>query len=223
MEDNCRDKTLAQLREIAKNNGMTGYYKLKKDDLCKELKKQGFIKNQNNKKRPPSPTTDTKPNPKTKKAKFGIKPPSWDFDAKNEIPESIIPYSYVYGAGSSENDIRRFFILPENFELEAIQYPSAAQNKKTKVFKITYKDFYIDKKKKYTDTDGETLVADIVRIPNINNTHRVNVIAPQINSEAWDGLSQTLNIVDVENPRNFILPQLRREYRIIQTLYSPPF
>lgn len=151
---------------------------------------------------------------------FGDAPPEWDIDHNSPIPDSLIPYAYIYSADF--NSVLRQFILPESFILEATQLPIKSKGIEKAVFGVTYYDAFIRREVEYEEVDGNILHADLFTIPG-EKRRSPNQIAPQVNSPGWDAISQTQRIINPHHPQQLILPQLRREYKIIQTLYSPPY
>lgn len=234
MENLCKDFTLVQLRNIARQNNISGFSKLRKDELCLRLSKLNLIGTE---KKPVSPrqvrfanveevkvipTRAEKPEiPTPVIPSFGIEPPSWDFDRGVPIPEFLQPYDYVYAAGSSDREIARFWILPDNFPLVAEQLPTKDGRIPLRYFEVTVADYHSGVKE--YEVNGEILEAwnFYIRGPGTRGKG-YSTIAPKIGTKDWFYFLQTHQIIDMAGTGAFN-PQLRRNHRIIQELYAPPF
>jgi hypothetical protein len=57
-----------------------------------------------------------------------------DFDADHPIPEYLKGHYYFYSQGSSKSEVRRYFILPDNFRL--FRYRLSTKNKRRMYFTL---------------------------------------------------------------------------------------
>ena len=209
MNDPCLRYTLVQLRDMARGK-IPGFSTMRKKELCRVLERSRLL-------------------PATLPAKNllfqGIQPPIWDFDKRNPIPNFLLPYDYIYGAGSSTNEVVRYFILPENYHLTGVQLPG--KGKLHQEFEIIVAD-YLDKldleektnKPEYTYyIKGQPVDLHLVYIKGLarGNIRYSNQIAPRLGSMAWNDLLASLQVVGMEGARNSGA-QLRREYQISGTL-----
>ena len=203
MNDPCLTYTLMQLRDMARGR-IPGFSKMKKGDLCRHLVKSRIL--------PLAPIQ------RMKETFVGVDPPKWDHDKKNLIPSFLLPYDYIYGAGSSNEEIVRYFILPENFPLIGTQLPSKKKMESRKEHEITVGD-YLDQISDETDQpfmiNGKKITFDLVNIKGLTRKDaNINRIAPRIGSEGWFTILQSLQIVGMEGTENTDA-QLRREYQMI--------
>ena len=209
MDDPCLIYSLSKLRDMARGK-VPGFSKMKKRRLCDVLIKKQLL--------PPKGVQF-----KAIQGFRGIAPPEWDFDRKNPIPTFLLPYDYIYTAGSMTNEVVRYFILHDNYSLIGTQLP----NREGTIFRhqveILAKD-YLDQLEENPDAskiyflNNEEVELDSVYIKGLTkNTLNINRIAPRVGSVAWFDLLSTLQIVGIEAEPNRN-PELRREYQIITRL-----
>lgn len=209
MNDPCLRYTLIDLRNMARGK-IPGFSKMKKKELCAVLDKAKIL-----------PHGEIHP----PQGFQGISPPGWDFDKKNPLPAFLLPYDYLYGAGSSNDEITRYFILPDNYPLVGIQLSNKAGTIPRREFIITVDDYlkHLDQEQANPDSpllyriNGEEVNLDIVHIKGILRANSIiNQIAPRIGSVSWFNLLLTLQITGMEGAPNRD-SELRRGYQIITT------
>lgn len=214
MDDPCLNHNLADLRDMARGK-IPGFSKMKKKELCAALDKAKLL-----------PREGAQVQVRTTQGFKGVAPPEWDFDKKNPIPAFLLPYDYLYGAGSSVNEVVRHFILPDDYPLVGVQLPSMDGKIPRVEFELTVGDYLgatgsPDVTPRFLIDDQE-VEANIVHIKGLTRGARgalgisVNQIAPRIGSQAWIDLLLSLQIVGMEGDPNKDA-QLRREYQIITT------
>ena len=214
MDDPCLNYNLVQLRDMARGK-IPGFSKMKKQELCQALNKAQLIPRGLTKTQSPLPPTLFQ----------GISPPAWDFDKQNPIPNFLLPYDYIYAAGSSVKEVIRHFILPDNFPLVGIQLPGAKGKIPRRDFDLTVLEYqdHLDQEEESGEIlqpyfiGGEEVTINIVYIKGLQRGKpgfTANQVAPRIGSRSWFNLLDTLQIVDMEGENTFDA-QLRREYQTI--------
>jgi hypothetical protein len=196
-QDPCLRFTLEELRELARGK-IPGFSKMKKRALCQALEKSGLL--------------PEKISPLSESSFVGKEPPEWDFDRLKPIPPQLLPYDYIYSAGSSAGEIQRYFVLPDNFSVMGLQLPSLDGTRPKREFEIGAGDAFLEGMSFVLDND-EKVTLDRAYIPGAKG----ELIAPPIGSEMWRNLVEELQIVNMEGGPNSNA-QLRRAYRIITTL-----
>lgn len=204
----CQNITLQQLRSIASANKdkIKGYSRLRKDELCQSLAGLNLL-----------PGQQIEPLPEEEEQAIGIIPPNWDLDHLSPIPDLLLPYWYIYAAGSGKSEIVRLFILPENFSLTAVTLPSIRDKQPRLEFQITVAD-WLYSPETYINKAGEELRIDQALVPGLQRAERVNQIAPRIGSEQWYDIVDTMQIFNQETGKGGGNPQLRYQYQIIQDI-----
>lgn len=189
-----------------------GFSKMKKKELCGALDKAKLL-----------PREGGQAQVKGANGFKGVVPPEWDFDKLNPIPTFLLAYDYLYGAGSSINEIVRYFILPDDYPLVGIQLPSKDGKIPRLEFEFTVADYFDATVDPYAtptfNLDGEVVTAHRVQIKGLPRGAKgtgVNQIAPRIGSQGWNDLLAGLQIVGMEGDLNKDA-ELRREYQIITT------
>ena len=218
MDDPCLNHSLADLRDMARGK-IPGFSKMKKKELCVALDKAKLL-----------PREGIQGQVKVTQGFRGVAPPEWDFDKMNQIPAFLLPYDYLYGAGSSVNEVTRYFILPDNYPLIGIQLPNKGGTIPRQEFEISVKDYLnqLDALEANPNTPKTYLInnqevnLDIIHIKGLTKGARgglgiaVNQISPRVGSPAWFNLLFSLQIVGMEGV-NTKDAELRREYQIITT------
>lgn len=215
MDDPCFKNNLDQLRDIARGK-VPGFSKMKKNKLCTVLGKMNLL-----------PLVNGQGQAKPTQVFQGISPPEWDFDKMNPIPNFLLPYDYLYGAGASVNEVVRHFILPDNFPLVGIQLPAKGGKIPPREFEITVDDYlnqldvaevHPNLGQKYL-SENEEVDLHIIHIKGLRRGrggYGDNRIAPRVGSPAWFNLLLSLHIVGIEGAETKDA-ELRREYQIITT------
>ncbi len=177
------DLTIAEIKKLPEYKNIPKGYnksKLNKKELCKliakksihsrfkktiEKKKIAAKKKTEEKKKIASKKKTTEKKKVTGKKKTEEKkktmentPAVWDFDKHVTRLPSLIPYRYVYVAGSSPSEVERYYDLPDDFTL--LQYLEASGEKGPRSVLITYKQWKQSKKKNVLTYIPGTLIED---------------------------------------------------------------
>lgn len=205
------DYTLLELRNLARGK-FKGFTKMNKKDLYDELVTREII-------------SEKEEEEEELFSPGGIDPPDWDFDHLKPIPDFLLPYNYLYTAGSSVRELKRFFIVPDNFTLTA---KTPLQNGTREEFIITVGDWHNLLGNDYyyqsllpAQINGKEVLLMFITFTQLNN--RTNYPAPKIGSAAWYGILGNHLITNTKGGFHDHV-QLRYQYKIIShpNIFPPP-
>ena len=133
-------------------------------------------------------------------------PPEWDFDRTDPIPPSMKDLEYVYAAGSSPSEIMRYWILPPDWKLSVQKLPESGEQRPPPQV-MSVKEYLTLLK-----TDPYIVYRILANGKKLSFNNQM--LSEDPHKRAQEILST--NIVNMVNFRENILPQIRKNGKIVK-------